>query len=156
VAIKKIPLKRKRGEEKKGQIQIAREIVILSTIQHPHVVKLIDSYLTRTEAHLVMEYVGPLDLRKLVQTSLGEDKIRFLFLQILAAVHHCHLMGVVHRDLKFENILTTEIMGTCIVKLGDFGFANVIPLDDDTPTLKVPSLLSFLLFLSLSLFSENS
>lgn len=51
---------------------------------------------------------------------LSERKAREIFRQILAAVNHCHLHGIVHRDLKVENLLFDSNRR---VKLADFGFS---------------------------------
>ena len=52
---------------------------------------------------------------------LDEDETRVLFGQLCLAVHYLHEKGIVHRDLKLENILLDE---RCRVKLGDFGFTR--------------------------------
>ncbi len=52
---------------------------------------------------------------------MGEDEARRLFGQILLAVHYLHRKGVVHRDLKAENLLLDKHNN---IKLADFGFSN--------------------------------
>ena len=52
---------------------------------------------------------------------LSESEAKRLFGQIISAVGYCHNQGIVHRDLKAENLLLDAHMN---IKLADFGFSN--------------------------------
>jgi testis-specific serine kinase len=71
-----------------------------------------------------MEYAENGDLFTFLQfKTLEESQIRSWFMQILYAFMYMHRMGVVHRDLKCENILLTHNYN---VRITDFGFARFV------------------------------
>ena len=72
---------------------------------------------------LIMDYVY-LDLEKLFQSknaTLTEDHVVTLLYNLLCGINFLHSAGVMHRDLKPDNILITD---ECRVKICDFGFAR--------------------------------
>uniref|UniRef100_W5K337 non-specific serine/threonine protein kinase n=1 Tax=Astyanax mexicanus TaxID=7994 RepID=W5K337_ASTMX len=72
---------------------------------------------------MVMEYASGGELYEYIQSRqrLTEEEARYFFRQITSAVLYCHTNGVVHRDLKLENILLDQDLN---VKLADFGLSN--------------------------------
>ena len=91
---------------------LQNEIIILNKIKHPNIVKLYDVKFTEDNIYLVMEYCNggtlaeALNNYKLVNRKPFSEKIvQFLMNQILSAVECLHRNGVIHRDLKLENIL---------------------------------------------------
>ena len=100
----------------------------LKRIQHPHVVRLLDVFTTDKTETIVLECLSGGELFDyLVQRQrLGEKEARKFVRQILSALQHCHGLGVIHRDLKLENLLL-DAKGN--VKVTDFGFSNM-KLDD--------------------------
>lgn len=79
-----------------------REAAILRSLQHDHIVRLLEERHTRTHLFLVMELVtkGSLQSYVLEQGGLAEAEARALFGQALAAVSYCHGQHVAHQDLK--------------------------------------------------------
>jgi len=77
--------------------------------------------------YLVMEYVTGGELFDFIRDKeyLDEDESVCLFRQMLAALLHCHRLGIHHRDLKPENILLDK--DSQRVKLADFGMAALQP-----------------------------
>ncbi|MFR0860347.1 MAG: protein kinase domain-containing protein [Christensenellales bacterium] len=95
---------------------------------HPNVVNLIDA--ARSDVSYSMEYVDGQTLKELITQTGGiaqEDAVRFT-LQILAALGHAHQRGIIHRDVKPQNVMVSRAGQ---VKVGDFGIAGMA----DTKTL---------------------
>ncbi|KAL5582237.1 hypothetical protein UlMin_014679 [Ulmus minor] len=106
---------------------MAREILILRRLDHPNIMKL-EGLITSgssTSMYLVFEYMEH-DLAGLVSSpeiKFTEAQVKCYMRQLLSAVEHCHLRGIMHRDIKVSNILVNN---EGILKLGDFGLANII------------------------------
>ncbi|XP_078010879.1 serine/threonine-protein kinase ULK2 isoform X3 [Phascolarctos cinereus] len=142
----------------KSQILLGKEIKILKELQHENIVALYDvqamelSDLPRVtqpslvspwrtvcrelpnSVFLVMEYCNGGDLADYLQAkgTLSEDTIRVFLHQIAAAMRVLHSKGVIHRDLKPQNILLSyasrrkpSVSGIRI-KIADFGFARYL------------------------------
>ncbi|CAL1392181.1 unnamed protein product [Linum trigynum] len=106
---------------------MAREILILRRLDHPNIIKLEGIITSRLSSsiYLVFEYMEH-DLAGLSSSpeiNLTEPQIKCYMKQLLRAVEHCHLRGVMHRDIKMSNILVNN---NGILKLADFGLANVL------------------------------
>lgn len=98
----------------------------LKRIRHPHVVRLLDVFTTEKSEALVLECLsgGELFDYLVSRQRLREPEARKFTRQILSALEHCHGLGVIHRDLKLENLLL-DSKGN--VKITDFGFSNIKP-----------------------------
>lgn len=108
------------------------EVELVSGIAHPHVVQLIDS---GTDAggltYLVMEYVDGVTFRQALRRGhLKLADILEVFAQVCEALIETHGQQIIHRDLKFDNImLTRQRDGRIHVKLLDFGVAKLLSRD---------------------------
>ncbi len=120
VAIKELPkAKCFRICEKRN---LPMEIALLEQVsQVPGVVSLIDFYEMPNSYFIVMERFNSKDLFDFISESgpLPENLSRHLFQQILTTISQCHAHGVLHRDIKDENILID--LSTHQLKLIDFG-----------------------------------
>ena len=76
-------------------------------------------------AHLIMEYLpgGSLCSHVKAKRRLPENETRPLMLQLAMAIDHMHLLNVVHRDIKLENILFADDSKT-LIRVIDFGFST--------------------------------
>jgi len=110
---------------------LRKEIEILFMLgEHSSIVHLIEVLEDSHNVYLVFEeHVGDLHSYIVSQGGkLSEEEVMCIFPQILSAVSHCHQKGIVHRDLKLENILYSY-SGSATkremkVFLADFGFAT--------------------------------
>ncbi|XP_015879843.3 cyclin-dependent kinase C-2 C [Ziziphus jujuba] len=113
---------------------MAREIMILRRLDHPNIMKLEGVIASRssTSIYLVFDYMEH-DLAGLVScpdVKFSEAQVKCYMRQLLSAVEHCHLRGIMHRDIKVSNILVNN---EGILKLGDFGLANVLSTSNKQP-----------------------
>ncbi|KAJ3227257.1 hypothetical protein HDU81_006843 [Chytriomyces hyalinus] len=107
-----------------GYTKLMREISTLKLVRsHPFIISLIDVIETDSYIAIVMELAkgGELFEYILKSRALSENVTRIMFAQIICAVSFIHSIGIVHRDLKLENILLDENENVLVT---DFGFAN--------------------------------
>lgn len=90
---------------------IYREAQALKRLSHGNIVQLYHAFLLKNYILLIMEYVSGGELRKYLNEKgkvLAEKEARDFFIQITDAVEYCHNKGIIHRDLKLENILLAD------------------------------------------------
>eukprot|EP01095_Lingulamoeba_sp_RSL-Kostka_P011373 TRINITY_DN42_c2_g2_i1.p1 TRINITY_DN42_c2_g2~~TRINITY_DN42_c2_g2_i1.p1 ORF type:complete len:716 (+),score=251.19 TRINITY_DN42_c2_g2_i1:62-2209(+) len=100
-----------------------REVKVLKALRHPYINQLYDTVALDDRVHLILEHVDGRELCEIVETTshMPEDVCRHLFRQILLGVQYMHETGVVHRDLKLENIIVDKQGNAKII---DLGFGN--------------------------------
>ena len=107
---------------------------------HPNVVNFVEKFETHSRVHMVMELCdgGALDTYlSYYPTGLPHLDIAAIILrQVMSAVHHIHGLGIVHRDIKSQNILLAFDADnkTMVIKLADFGLAARFRCQVDTDT----------------------
>lgn len=105
-----------------------REAEILALVDHPNIVKMCTHGRWEGGYYIALEFIEGGSLRQyLMNTPLSLKRALEMILEIAYAICHLHTHGIIHRDLKLENILVTQ-EGT--IKLIDFGIAQL--LDDVT------------------------
>ena len=107
-------------------------------LKHPNVVQLEEVLEGPDNVYFVMELCGGGSIAEYVAVHpLSEELARHYFYQLLQAVDYCHHQGVVHRDLKLENLLLDN---EGIVHVSDFGQAGIFPQGWDMFSTAVGSL----------------
>lgn len=103
--------------------QVFAERDIMSFSDNPFVVSMFCSFETKRHLCMVMEYVEGGDCATLLKSGpLPVELAKFYFSEILLAVDYLHNYGIIHRDLKTENILITK---DGHIKLTDFGLSKI-------------------------------
>ncbi|XP_075881946.1 calcium/calmodulin-dependent protein kinase (CaM kinase) II beta 1 isoform X1 [Nelusetta ayraudi] len=105
--------------------KLEREARICRLLKHPNIVRLHDSISEEGFHYLLFDLVtgGELFEDIVAREYYSEADASHCIQQILEAVLHCHQMGVVHRDMKPENLLLASKCKNAAVKLADFGLA---------------------------------
>lgn len=100
-----------------------REIQLIATLDHPNIVKVVDSGINQGRYFYAMDYINGQPLDKYVESSgLTNEQILQTFTKICDAIDFAHRQGIVHRDLKPSNILVDRRGEPHLV---DFGMAKV-------------------------------
>nr|KAI8757963.1 serine/threonine-protein kinase MARK2-like isoform X1 [Biomphalaria glabrata] len=124
VAIKVIDKKRAKTDNYVRK-NLRREGKLLQMIRHPNVVSLYEVMETDNSYYLVTELCRGGDLMEYISSKkrLPEQEVAKFIRQILSAVDYLHRLGIIHRDLKIENLLLDSNKD---IKLIDFGLSNFI------------------------------
>ncbi|MBQ7826768.1 MAG: protein kinase [Clostridia bacterium] len=105
----------------------------VSMLNHPNIVNIYDVSMRGAEKYIVMEYIEGITLKNYM-TKKGALSLREIIgytEQILRALEHAHAKGIVHRDIKPQNIM---LLKNGIVKVTDFGIAKLPNADTVTMT----------------------
>jgi len=110
--------------------KIYREISILRTLSHPNIVRLHEMVETDRHIGIILEYASGGELFDYIlhHRFLKDPPACRLFAQLVSGVGYLHKKGIVHRDLKLENLLLDRNRNIIIT---DFGFANVFDPRDE-------------------------
>jgi NIMA (never in mitosis gene a)-related kinase len=106
------------------------EATLLSRLNHPNIVKFIESFREGKSLMICMEYADGGDLENFLKNRRGklipENEVLHIFVQLVLAMKHVHDRKILHRDLKSQNVfLLASANGKPTVKLGDFGVSRV-------------------------------
>lgn len=137
-------------EDEKSKLRFMREAQILSQLQHPNILPLYDygeidnmiQYFTMSEikGHALSEYIKQVhsisDHHGWGQTEDGWNLHRLIsaFYDVTKAIAYAHQVGVLHRDIKSDNIMVGSLGEVIVV---DWGLALVLPSEENLPTVEL-------------------
>mmetsp|Transcript_7741 Transcript_7741/g.8449 ORF Transcript_7741/g.8449 Transcript_7741/m.8449 type:complete len:383 (-) Transcript_7741:100-1248(-) len=133
---------------KEDEDSLRSEVQILTSINHPNIVKAFEFFEEEKYFYVILEYLdgGELFDRIVKKTFYNEKEARDLVQTLLLALKYLHHKNIVHRDLKPENLLMATQNDDANVKLADFGFAviaegNTVTSQCGTPGYIAPEIL---------------
>ena len=126
VAIKK--LKIFDGMKEAERQKCMREVQLMKKLEHPNIIKFIDSVVLNNEQYIICEWAEKGDQKRLIRDAVDKE-LKFselnvweFMLQIFSGMNHMHDQKIMHRDLKPANILISS-EGT--LKIADLGLGRI-------------------------------
>lgn len=116
-----------------GHLEVVeREINLLGSFKHPHIVELIDSFQTKHNFYIVTQLAtgGELFDRLIKKTSFTEYDACDIIYQMLDAIAYLHNRGIAHRDIKPENVLYLTKDDKSPIVLADFGVSKQVDINN--------------------------
>lgn len=121
-----------RADDPESRRRFVQEARVGASLHHPNIVRFVDFGSKRNQLYLAMELVEGQSLWSWVEKAPPAADFLDVFDQIFDALAHAHARGVVHRDLKPDNILLEPLEGGRLrVRLVDFGVAQHRRDNDD-------------------------
>ena len=118
------------------QARFEREAQVIANLQHPNIVSIYDFGEEGSLTYLVMQYVGGGTLRDQIRSvrRLEVQRAISYTIQMARALHHAHQHGIVHRDVKPQNMLVSSTNQNHLL-LSDFGIAKFYQSAEDSMVL---------------------
>lgn len=105
-------------------LRFQQEGAVLSTLNHPNIVRVLGTFLDGDTACIIMEFLEGRDLSQILHTDdLPLERVKTIGLQTADALAYAHVKGIIHRDIKPDNVI---VMGNDHVKVADFGIARIL------------------------------
>jgi len=120
-AMKSIHLKR--VSDNAFLTELRNEIAVLRQLDHPHIVRPIETFELRNQIFIIMELCSGGDLYS--RDPYTEEEAARIVSSILSAIAYMHSKNILHRDLKYENVLFVNDSPKAEVKIIDFGLSKV-------------------------------
>lgn len=126
-------LKKEYSESEEFQRRFRNESKAIAVLSHPNIVKIYDMGFSERVQYIVMEYIDGITLKDYIDSERvlnWMDAVHFV-IQILRALQHAHNHGIVHRDIKPQNIM---LLTDGTIKVMDFGIAKFAREESRTAT----------------------
>ncbi len=109
--------------------QFRQEAQLLADLRHPNLPRVTDHFEEDGNAYLVMDFVYGKRLDEIIaqEGMLAEDEVLGWARQLIVALAYCHEQGVIHRDVKPQNVVITPQGRATLV---DFGLAKLVDPDE--------------------------
>ncbi|CAF1567423.1 unnamed protein product, partial [Didymodactylos carnosus] len=110
--------------------RLKNEIEIHSRLKHPNIVDLFNYFEDQKYVYLILELCQYGDLEKYlkIKRTLNENETRVYVKQVIEGLQYLHDHGILHRDIKLQNLLLTENYN---IKIADFGLAKKVETIDE-------------------------
>ena len=108
---------------------VKKENDFLRIMDHPGIVIYYSTIEDEKNFHIIMENLSGLDLRRLLKNNLNKlspESFKYILFQILCAINYIHHKGIIHKDIKMENIILINNDKQYDVKIIDFGLSEEI------------------------------
>ena len=113
-------------------VEIKDEIKILAELSHPNIVKIYEFYDNIYGYYIITEYCRNGELYSHLEENFSEKQLAVLFYQVFSGIDYLHDHNILHRDLKLENIMISDIEKDnktgekyYWIKIIDFGTAKI-------------------------------
>lgn len=126
-------LKQEYSESEEFQRRFRDESKAIAMMSHPNIVKIYDMGFSDKMQYIVMEFIDGITLKDYIDSEHvlnWKDAVHFV-IQILRALQHAHSRGIVHRDIKPQNIM---LLTDGTIKVMDFGIAKFAREESRTAT----------------------
>ena len=122
-------VKKEATKQQDDDKKFLKEIEVLALLDHPNILKILEYFYDDSNYYVVTELITGGELFDHVQKqhNFSENRVCLIMEQLFSVVRYLHSKGIVHRDLKLENILVESMSNTddeIIIKLIDFGASN--------------------------------
>lgn len=112
----------------KLRIKAEREIEILKKVDHPCMLRSIESYKEANTVHIISEYYTGPSLYDMLKEGQGlSEKVAIKYMHyIISGLSYLHNLGIMHRDIKPENLVFESSDPEALLKIIDFGSAQYL------------------------------
>ena len=122
----------KKEKDENEDLNIMNEINILTQLSHPNIVKIYEFFDSKNFFYLITEFCKCGELFSYIKMKFSENQLAVLFYQVFSGLCYLHENKILHRDLKLENILISEIENDIEtgekyfwIKIIDFGTSKI-------------------------------